>query len=164
MRELTATLESMGRSAPESRLLWENAPGSILASYTVGIYVDRLPTPKGLEMEFQNPIGRELIGESPGETLESAEEMAARDALRLDSRQRPMQFRSHTSPFAGIFTVQANMLRHCHGQNFPSHLDNPAPPLCFISLLIRYGDWRVYSLFLSDNLVLQSTIHPHSAH
>merc|ERR1719331_52141 len=65
MRELTATRESMGKSAPESRLLWENAPGSILASYTVGIYVDR-----------------ELIGESPGETLESAEEMAARDALR----------------------------------------------------------------------------------
>ena len=41
MRELMTTLESMGRSAPESRLLWENAPGSILASYTVGIYVDR---------------------------------------------------------------------------------------------------------------------------
>jgi len=65
MRELTETLESMGRPAPESRLLWENAPGSILASYTVGIYVDR-----------------ELIGESPGETVEFAEEMAARDALR----------------------------------------------------------------------------------
>jgi len=65
MRELTATLKSMGKPAPESRLLWENAPGSILASYTVGIYVDR-----------------ELIGESPGETVESAEEMAARDALR----------------------------------------------------------------------------------
>jgi len=65
MRELTETLESMGRPAPESRLLWENAPGSILASYNVGIYVDR-----------------ELIGESPGETVEFAEEMAARDALR----------------------------------------------------------------------------------
>ena len=99
MRELTATLESMGRSAPESRLLWENAPGSILASYTVGIYVDRLLCLKnGSEMEFLNPFDRELIGESPGETLESAEEMAARDALRLDSRQRPMQFRSHTFP------------------------------------------------------------------
>merc|ERR1712037_911357 len=55
MRELTATLKSMGKPAPES----------ILASYTVGIYVDR-----------------ELIGESPGETVESAEAMAARDALR----------------------------------------------------------------------------------
>jgi len=65
MRELTATLEALGRSAPEPRLLWENAPGSILAYYTVGIYVDK-----------------ELIGESPGETLELAEEMAARDALR----------------------------------------------------------------------------------
>ena len=53
MRELMTTLESMGKSAPESRLLWENAPGSILASYTVGIYVDRLPRLKnGSEMEF----------------------------------------------------------------------------------------------------------------
>ena len=34
-------MKSMGKPAPESRLLWENAPGSILASYTVGIYVDR---------------------------------------------------------------------------------------------------------------------------
>ena len=41
MRELTATLEALGRSAPEPRLLWENAPGSILAYYTVGIYVDK---------------------------------------------------------------------------------------------------------------------------
>ena len=85
MRELTATLKSMGRPAPESRLLWENAPGSILASYTVGIYVDRLLS-QWLEAEFQKLFGRELIGESPGETIESAEEMAARDALRLDSR------------------------------------------------------------------------------
>ena len=37
-------------------------------------------------MEFQPAFGRELIGESPGETVEFAEEMAARDALRLDSR------------------------------------------------------------------------------
>ena len=85
MRELTATLKSMGRPAPESRLLWENAPGSILSSYTVGIYVDRLLS-QWLEAEFQKLFGRELIGESPGETIESAEEMAARDALRLDSR------------------------------------------------------------------------------
>ena len=86
MRELMTTLESMGRSAPESRLLWENAPGSILASYTVGIYVDRLENDP-ICGKSRSTLNRELIGESPGETLELAEEMAARDALRLDSGQ-----------------------------------------------------------------------------
>jgi len=62
---LVATLEQLGRSQPEARLLWETAPSSILATYRVGVYVDR-----------------ELVGESPGETLQEAEEMAARDALR----------------------------------------------------------------------------------
>jgi len=62
---LVGLLEEQGRATPEARLLWQSGPGSILASYTVGIYVDR-----------------ELIGESPGETLDIAEEMAARDALR----------------------------------------------------------------------------------
>lgn len=62
---LAATLERLGRPGPEARLLWETAPSSILATYRVGVYVDR-----------------ELVGESPGETLQEAEEMAARDALR----------------------------------------------------------------------------------
>ena len=55
----------MGLPAPEPRLLRRTGPGSLLASYTVGLYVDR-----------------ELVGESPGESLDIAEEMAARDALR----------------------------------------------------------------------------------
>ena len=104
MRELTATLKSMGKPAPESRLLWENAPGSILASYTVGIYVDRLMSQKA-EMEFQKKIVRELIGESPGETVESAEEMAARDALRLDFRHRTLQNRNHTCPCRNLHST-----------------------------------------------------------
>ena len=96
MRELMTTLESMGRSAPESRLLWENAPGSILASYTVGIYVDRLENNPIWGNGLSRPtLNRELIGESPGETLELAEEMAARDALRLD----PGQYCTFRQPF-----------------------------------------------------------------
>jgi dsRNA-specific ribonuclease len=62
---LARLLEDAGRAAPEPRLLWRTGPGSLLASYTVGLYVDR-----------------ELVGESPGESLHIAEEMAARDALR----------------------------------------------------------------------------------
>jgi len=62
---LVNLLKEEGRSQPESRLLWKTGPGTILASYRVGIYVDR-----------------ELLGESPGESLDIAEEMAARDALR----------------------------------------------------------------------------------
>lgn len=65
MGVLMAAMKEAGRSVPESRLLWQTGPGSILATYRVGVYVDR-----------------ELVGESPGETLDIAEEMAARDALR----------------------------------------------------------------------------------
>ena len=65
MRMLTGLLEEEGRGPPEARLLWKSGPGTILAAYRVGVYSDR-----------------ELVGESPGETLEIAEEMAARDALR----------------------------------------------------------------------------------
>merc|ERR1712226_1583392 len=65
MGVLMAAMNEAGRSAPESRLLWQSGPGTILATYRVGVYVDR-----------------ELVGESPGETLDIAEEMAARDALR----------------------------------------------------------------------------------
>jgi len=65
MGVLITVMKESGRSAPESRLLWKSGPGSILASYWVGLYVDK-----------------ELVGESSGETLDIAEEMAARDALR----------------------------------------------------------------------------------
>ena len=60
------------------RLLWQSGPSSILASYRVGLYLDRW-LPAGA---VGDPVVRELIGESPGETVQIAEEMAARDALR----------------------------------------------------------------------------------
>jgi len=65
MRLLIKILENQGRGEPEARLLWQMGPKTLLASFTVGIYSDK-----------------ELIGESTGETVEIAEEMAARDALR----------------------------------------------------------------------------------
>lgn len=65
MGVLANILENEGKGEPESRLLWRAGPKTILACYHVGIYSDR-----------------ELIGQSPGETVDIAEEMAARDALR----------------------------------------------------------------------------------
>jgi large subunit ribosomal protein L44 len=65
MRLLTQILQNQGRGEPESRLLWQLGPKTLLASFTVGVYSDK-----------------ELIGEYSGESLEIAEEMAARDALR----------------------------------------------------------------------------------
>jgi len=65
MGVLTTVLNNEGRGEPESRLLWRAGPKTILACYHVGIYSDK-----------------ELVGQSPGETVEIAEEMAARDALR----------------------------------------------------------------------------------
>merc|ERR1712080_639002 len=76
MGVLAAAMKEAGRSAPESRLLWKSGPGSILASYWVGLYVDR-----------------ELVGESSGESVDIAEEMAARDALR-----NMFQTTEHCSP------------------------------------------------------------------
>ena len=113
-------------------------------------------------MEFQPAFGRELIGESPGETVEFAEEMAARDALRLDSRHRALKSNilgiekfkiGATTPFlAGIFTVPVKMLHHCHGQSSPPHpadAVDPNSPLLHTSALQKL---RVLTLFLSDYL------------
>jgi len=76
MARLAGILKERGMGEPESRLLWSSGPGTILACYTVGVYSDR-----------------QLVGESPGETQEVAEEMAARDALRrllgLSNQRRP---------------------------------------------------------------------------
>ena len=58
-------LAGSGLPAPESRLMWQTGPGTILSNHMVGIFCDK-----------------EIIGESSGETLDIAEEMAARDALR----------------------------------------------------------------------------------
>merc|ERR1719357_823497 len=62
---LTKILVGSGLPAPESRLMWQTGPGTILSNHMVGIFCDK-----------------EIIGESSGETLDIAEEMAARDALR----------------------------------------------------------------------------------
>jgi len=62
---LTKILSGSGLPAPESRLMWQTGPGTILSNHMVGIFCDK-----------------EIIGESSGETLDIAEEMAARDALR----------------------------------------------------------------------------------
>jgi len=65
MGVLCQVLENRGVGPPESRLLWRSGPKTILACYHVGIYSDK-----------------EILGQSSGETVEIAEEMAARDALR----------------------------------------------------------------------------------
>jgi len=65
LRVLSIILENEGMGPPEPRLLWQCGPKTILSSFTVGIYSDK-----------------QLIGEYAGESVEIAEEMAARDALR----------------------------------------------------------------------------------
>jgi len=65
MNVLTNILTNSGMEPPEPRLLFQTGPDTILASHLVGLYCQR-----------------EIIGQSYGETLEIAEEMAARDALR----------------------------------------------------------------------------------
>ena len=62
---LAEVLNKEGRGEPEPRLLWETGASTVEAAYVVGIYSDK-----------------RLVGQSPGETLPIAEEMAARDALR----------------------------------------------------------------------------------
>ena len=62
---LNQVLNNDGKSYPEFRLLWVNGQDTILACYHIGVYCDK-----------------ELIGQSPGESVEIAQDMAARDALR----------------------------------------------------------------------------------
>lgn len=64
LRLVSDILEREGRSPPESRLLREAGKNTILSVYVVGLYCDK-----------------RLIGSGPGETVATAEEMAARDAL-----------------------------------------------------------------------------------
>ncbi|XP_055332956.1 39S ribosomal protein L44, mitochondrial-like [Paramacrobiotus metropolitanus] len=70
-------LEREGKAEPESRLLRKTGESTLMAAYLVGVYSDK-----------------KLIGESFGETLLIAEEMAARDALirmfKTDLKQRPL--------------------------------------------------------------------------
>ncbi|CAG0895410.1 unnamed protein product [Darwinula stevensoni] len=76
---LASILKREGRGEPEVRLLRQAGPDTILAVFWVGIYSDQI-----------------LIGQGPGESLEIAEEMAARDALRrlfhLEDSASPLPF------------------------------------------------------------------------
>ena len=79
MNVVQTILKNQGKAEPESRLLWVSGQDTIMACYHIGIYVDQ-----------------ELIGQSPGETVEIAEDMAARDVLRrmfkYDDTARPLPF------------------------------------------------------------------------
>ena len=76
---LTQVLKNEGREKPEFRLLWVNGQDTILACYHVGVY-----------------CSKELIGQSPGETIDIAQDMASRDALRklfcFDDCSKPIPF------------------------------------------------------------------------
>lgn len=65
MTVLSTLLRNQSRGEPEPRLLWTAGSYTLLASFTVGIYSDK-----------------QLVGQFSGESMEIAEEMAARDALR----------------------------------------------------------------------------------
>lgn len=76
MAALARVLANDGRGEPESRLLWAAGKDTLMACFHIGVYSDK-----------------ELVGQAPGETVEIAEEMAARDALRRIFRTdeaRPM--------------------------------------------------------------------------
>lgn len=62
---LAAVLVERGRGPAEPRLLWESGRTTLEASFCVGLYSDK-----------------QLLGYSVGESLDVAQEMAARDALR----------------------------------------------------------------------------------
>ncbi|XP_064612674.1 large ribosomal subunit protein mL44-like [Liolophura sinensis] len=76
---LTDILTAQGHPAPEARLLRESASTTVMSLYWVGIYCNK-----------------ELIGESPGETVSIAEEMAARESLknifRTADYREPLKF------------------------------------------------------------------------
>ncbi|CAN8005623.1 unnamed protein product [Ixodes hexagonus] len=65
LEKLASLLEEQGMAAAEPRLLWESGSTTLEASFCVGLY-----------------SGKKLLGSSVGETVQIAQEMAARDALR----------------------------------------------------------------------------------
>jgi len=91
MRMLSHILKNQGRGEPEPRLLWQQGPKTLLASFTVGIYSDK-----------------QLVGEHSGESVEIAEEMAARDALRT------------------LFKLDVSHFVLPHKQSFPDSKPNPS--------------------------------------
>jgi len=79
MGVLAAILEREGRGAPEPRVIRESGRTTMEAVYVVGVYSDK-----------------KFLGSGPGETLDTAEEMAARDALkrmfRTTEKEAPLPF------------------------------------------------------------------------
>lgn len=106
MKTLTNILTASGLSPPESRLLWQTGPVTVLSSHMVGVFCNK-----------------EIIGHSPGESIEIAEEMAARDALRnifnTSDARAPLPFGQEASgndnPNIALaeFTVEATNLINC---------------------------------------------------
>jgi len=105
-RVLANICANSGLEPPQARLVWQTGPASLLACHTVALY-----------------SGDSLLGSSPGETLETAEEMAARDALRTmfdtgeASKARdwggPGRGDSDTpNPALATYTLQAADLHH----------------------------------------------------
>lgn len=90
---LANILHRDGRGPPEPRLLYEAGPTTILASYAVGLYSDK-----------------EMVGCGFGESIEIAQDMAARDALRrlfhTRENMRPLPFNSQ--PNLAVVTQKAD--------------------------------------------------------
>ncbi|KFD54542.1 hypothetical protein M513_04487 [Trichuris suis] len=72
---LTAYLKNKGQAAPEQRILRQTGSSTVTPTYVVGIYVNRRP-----------------LGSSPGETVDVAVEMAARNSLIQLWKSNSVQF------------------------------------------------------------------------
>lgn len=85
MKELTEYLERNGRTPPEPRLISVVGRHSVLASYDVGMYSDKI-----------------MIGRGFGESAEIAQNMAACDALwrvwDVGTRRKPLPFKLELPP------------------------------------------------------------------
>ncbi|KAG0411393.1 hypothetical protein HPB47_011499 [Ixodes persulcatus] len=88
IERLASLLQEQGMSPAEPRLLWDSGRTTLEASYCVGFYSDK-----------------KLLGSSVGETVEIAQEMAARDALRrwygLELNRAPLSFGRQGGELAG---------------------------------------------------------------
>lgn len=72
---LSSILEREESKSPEPRLLWKAGTNTILAAYYVGIYFNKV-----------------LLGKGPGETIQEAVDVAARDALNKMFQIEPGSF------------------------------------------------------------------------
>lgn len=79
MKLLVEELHKMAKPPPEPRVMWSSGSSTILSNYVIGLYCQQT-----------------LIGQSSGESVMVAEEMAARDALRniyhIQPHHQPLTF------------------------------------------------------------------------